>query len=45
MVSVDGGSVTLSDIVHNWSERDMVKDLVWNSHGATDVQDNISVAY
>lgn len=45
MVSVNGGSVTLSGVVHSWSERDMVKDSVWNTHGVTDVLDNISVAY
>jgi osmotically-inducible protein OsmY len=45
MVSVDGGSVTLSGKVHSWSERDMVKDLVRNTHGVTDVYNNISIAY
>lgn len=45
MVSVDGGSVTLSGKVHSWSERDMVKYLVRNTHGVTDVYNNISIAY
>lgn len=44
MVSVDGSSVTLSGMVHSWSERDMVKDLVWNTQGVTAVNNNISVA-
>ena len=45
MVSVNGGSVTLSGVVHSWYEHDMVKESVWNTHGVTDVLDNISVAY
>ena len=45
MVTVDGGKVTLDGVVHNWSERDMVSDSVWNTPGITDVSDNISVAY
>jgi osmotically-inducible protein OsmY len=45
MVTVNGGSVTLSGVVHSWYERDMVKDSVWNTHGVTDVLDNISVSY
>ncbi len=45
MVTVDGGKVTLTGVVHSWSERDMVSDSVWNTAGVTDVNDNISVAY
>lgn len=45
MVTVDGGKVTLTGVVHSWSERDMVSDSVWNTPGVTDVSDNISVAY
>ncbi len=45
MVSVDGGKVTLTGVVHSWSERDMVSDSVWNTTGVTSVNDNISVAY
>jgi osmotically-inducible protein OsmY len=45
MVTVNGGKVTLTGVVHSWSERDMVSDSVWNTPGVTDVNDNISVAY
>ena len=45
MVSVSGNKVTLTGVVHSWSERDMVSDTVWNTPGVTDVSDNISVAY
>lgn len=45
MVTVNGGRVTLTGVVHSWSERDMVSDSVWNTPGVTDVNDNISVAY
>jgi osmotically-inducible protein OsmY len=45
MITVDGGQVTLTGVVHSWSERDMVTDSVWNTIGVTDVNDNISVAY
>lgn len=45
VVTVDGGKVTLSGVVHSWSERDMVSDSVWNTAGVTTVNDNISVAY
>ena len=45
MVTVNGGKVTLTGVVHSWSERDMVSDSVWNTPGVTDVSDNISVAY
>jgi len=45
MVTVDGGTVTITGVVHSWSEHDMVSDSVWNTTGVTDVNDNISVAY
>ena len=45
MVTVNGSKVTLTGVVHSWSERDMVSDSVWNTPGVTDVNDNISVAY
>ena len=45
MITVNGGEVTLTGVVHSWSERDMVSDSVWNTPGVTDVNDNISVAY
>jgi osmotically-inducible protein OsmY len=45
IVTVDGGKVNLSGVVHSWSERDMVSDSVWNTPGVTNVNDNISVAY
>lgn len=45
MVTVNGGKVTLTGVVHSWSEHDMVSDSVWNTAGVTDVNDNISVAY
>lgn len=45
MVTVNGGRVTLTGVVHSWSERDMVSDSVWNTPGVTEVNDNISVAY
>jgi osmotically-inducible protein OsmY len=45
MITVDGGQVTLTGVVHSWSEHDMVTDSVWNTIGVTDVNDNISVAY
>ena len=45
MVTVNGGKVTLTGVVHSWSERDMVSDSVWNTPGVTSVNDNISVAY
>lgn len=45
MVTVNGSEVTLTGVVHSWSERDMVNDTVWNTPGVTDVNDNISVAY
>lgn len=45
MVSVNGSKVTLTGVVHSWSERDMVNDSVWNTPGVTDVNNNISVAY
>ena len=45
MVTVNGGKVTLTGVVHSWSERDMVSDTVWNTQGVTTVNDNISVAY
>ena len=45
VVTVDGGKVNLSGVVHSWSERDMVSDSVWNTPGVTKVDDNISVAY
>lgn len=44
MVTVSGGKVTLTGVVQSWSERDMVRDSVWNTPGVTDVSDNISVA-
>ena len=45
MVTVNNSEVTLTGVVHSWSERDMVNDTVWNTSGVTDVNDNISVAY
>ena len=45
MVTVNGGKVTLTGVVHSWSERDMVSDTVWNTQGVTTINDNISVAY
>ena len=45
MVTVNGSEVTLTGVVHSWSERDMVNDTVWNTPGVTDVNDHISVAY
>jgi osmotically-inducible protein OsmY len=45
VVTVDGGKVNLSGVVHSWSERNMVSDSVWNTPGVTNVSDNISVAY
>ena len=45
MVTVNHSEVTLTGVVHSWSERDMVNDTVWNTPGVTDVNDNISVAY
>lgn len=45
MVTVNGGKVTLTGVVHSWSERDMVSDSAWNTLGVTSVNDNISVAY
>jgi osmotically-inducible protein OsmY len=45
IVTVNGGNVNLSGVVHSWSERDMVSDSVWNTPGVTSVIDNISVAY
>jgi len=45
IVTVDGGKVNLSGVVHSWSERDMVSDSVWNTPGVTNVNDNISVAF
>ncbi len=44
-VSVNGKTVTLTGVVHSWSERDMVIDSVWNTAGVSDVNDNISIAY
>jgi len=43
LVTVHGGTVTLTGVVHSWSERDMVIDSVWNSAGVSDVNDNISI--
>ena len=43
MVTVIGSKVTLTGVVHSWSERDMVNDSVWNTPGVTDVNDNIFV--
>jgi osmotically-inducible protein OsmY len=45
LVSVDGGKVNLSGVVHSWSDRDMVRDMAWNTPGVTNVNDNISVSY
>jgi osmotically-inducible protein OsmY len=45
VVTVDGGKVNLSGVVHSWSEREMVCDSVWNTPGVTEVSDNITVAY
>lgn len=45
MVTVNGSRVTLTGVVHSWSERDMVSDSVWNTPGVTEVNDNISVTY
>ena len=45
MVTVNHSEVTLTGVVHSWSERDIVNDTVWNTPGVTDVNDNISVAY
>lgn len=44
-VTVHGGKVTLTGVVHSWSERDMVSDSVWNTQGVSSVDDFISVAY
>ena len=45
VVTVDGGKVNLSGVVHSWSEREMVSDSVRNTHGVHEVNNHITVAY
>jgi len=46
MISVDvsDGAVTLTGIVHSWSERDLAKRSAWGSAGVRNVIDNMSLA-
>ncbi len=42
-VSVEGAEVTLTGCVHDWTERQAVRDSVWNSPGVQSVVDNLTM--
>jgi len=42
-VEVNGGDVTLTGMVHSWSERDLARQSAWGSAGVRKVFDNIVV--
>lgn len=44
-VSVNGGDVTLSGSVHNWSEREFVAQTAWRTPGVRSVINNTTVNY
>ena len=44
-VEVDGGTVTLSGSVENWSDRELASNTAWSTPGVHNVYDNISVHY
>jgi osmotically-inducible protein OsmY len=44
-VEVNGGTVTLSGTVQNWSERELASNTAWCTPGVRNVYDNISVHY
>ena len=44
-VDVQGGDVTLTGVVHSWSERDLARHSAWGSVGVRKVIDNITLAF
>ena len=44
-VAVSGSDVTLTGVVHSWSERALARHSAWRAPGVTNVVDNITVAY
>jgi osmotically-inducible protein OsmY len=44
-VKVRGSNVTLTGIVHSWSERELAANCAWSAPGVRSVADNITVAY
>jgi osmotically-inducible protein OsmY len=43
-VSVDGGKVSLSGKIHNWSDRRAAENAAWAMPSVTQVVDNLTVA-
>lgn len=42
-IDVDGGRVTLSGMVHSWSERNAAAHAAWSAPGVTQVVDHLSI--
>lgn len=45
IVSVDGGNVSLSGVVHSWSERELISDSVLHTPGVSNLYNNIAVIF
>jgi osmotically-inducible protein OsmY len=44
-VKVHGADVTLTGMVHSWSERDLARNSAWATPGVRNVVDNLTVVY
>ncbi|MEO7642623.1 MAG: BON domain-containing protein [Ramlibacter sp.] len=44
-VSVQGSDVTLTGVVHSWSERELARNSAWGAKGVHRVVDNLTMAY
>lgn len=43
VVSVDGGTVGLDGVIHDWAERDAAERAVWSVAGVTDVRNRLTI--
>jgi len=44
-VTVNGADVTLSGIVHSWSERELARESAWGTPGVRNVLDNMTLVF